>query len=127
MEHLKVLLVDDEIEWVDTLVERLALRDIEADLATTGDKAIKAIQDKDYDVVILDMVLQKTKGLDILKEMKTKRPSLPVILVSGRCSDQDFEECRQEGAYDYLLKPVQIDKLIKSMKQAVAGQGDTAT
>ncbi len=119
MDRLRVLVVDDEIEWIHTLAERLELRDIQADFVTNGEEALKKVSENDYDVVVLDMVLQRSKGLDVLKEMKKARPGLAVILVSGRCSDQDFQECKDEGAYDYLIKPVKIDDLIKTMKQAV--------
>ena len=121
MKNLKVLVVDDEIEWINTLAERLELRDIQADFVTTGREAINRIGERDYDVVILDMVLQKVRGLDVLKEIKQKHPGLAVILVSGRGSDQDVLECKAEGAFDYLLKPIQIDELIRAMKQAVEG------
>ena len=120
MNRLRVLVVDDEIEWVHTLVERLELREIHADFVTSGTEAIDRILEKDYDVVILDMVLQRTKGLDILRQIKKEKPRLSVILVSGRGSDKDFKECKHQGAFEYLIKPIKIDDLIYTMRRAVS-------
>ena len=118
MSTLKVLVVDDEIEWVNTLAERLELRDISAEVVTSGKEALILVKENHYDVVILDMVLQRVRGLDVLKEIKKSKPDLAVILISGRGSEQDFKECKDEGAFDYLIKPVQIEHLIEKMKQA---------
>jgi len=119
MGDLRVLVVDDELEFIKTLAERLELRDIRADFVTTGEEALALIREKEFDVVILDMVLQSSRGLDVLKEIKRIRPGLAVIFISGRGCERDFMECKQEGAFDYLIKPVQTEQLIKKMKQAV--------
>ena len=120
MEEMKVLLVDDEADLVNTLAERLALRDIHAEVVTDGKGAIRRVEEKPYDVVVLDVVLQHARGLDVLKEIKRIRPRQVVILLSGRGSDEDFAEGQRIGAFDYLIKPVNIDKLIEKMEQAVS-------
>ncbi len=119
MTSMKVLLVDDEMELIQTLAERLALRDIEAEVATDRKGALELVEAKEFNVVILDMVLQRVKGTEVLKDIKKVRPELPVILVSGRGSDEDFREVKSMGAFDYLIKPVAIDALIEKMKEAV--------
>ncbi len=119
MEGLKALLVDDELELASTMAERLGLRNIEADVVAGGDEAIEKVKNERYDVVVLDVVLWKARGFDVLKEMKSIRPELPVILLSGRASENDFEEGKQQGAFDYLVKPVHIEDLIDKMNQAI--------
>ena len=119
MKELKVLVVDDEIEFAKTMAERMALRSIHAEVATEGKEALDLIKEKDFDVVVLDLVLQQSRGLEVLKEIKSVRPELAVILLSGRGSDYDVQEGKRIGAFDYLIKPVQIEDLIEKMKQAI--------
>jgi CitB family two-component system response regulator CitT len=88
-------------------------------VVTTAEEAIKSVAEKDYDVVLLDVVLQKTRGTDILEEIKMARPEAAVILVSGRSSEEAYEEGIKKGAFDYLVKPVQIERLIETMNKAV--------
>jgi len=116
---LKVLLVDDELELAGTMAERLSLRNIEADVVSGADEAIESVKSKNYDVVILDVVLWRARGFDVLREMKSIQPELPVILLSGRATEKDLEEGKQQGAFDYLVKPVHIEDLIEKMNQAV--------
>ena len=119
MKRLRVLVVDDELEFINTLAERLELRNMKADFVTTGKEAIELVKQKEFDVVILDMVLQRTRGKDVLRAMKKIRPDLAIILISGRRCEEDYAECKKEGAFDYLVKPVRIERLIEKMKQAV--------
>ena len=119
MENLYILIVDDELELISTLAERLEMRGIKTDFVTTGDKALELIKKNKYNVVLLDMVLQKMRGLNVLRDIKQISPETSVILMSGRCSEKDFENCKKEGAFDYLIKPVQIDVLIEKIKEAV--------
>ena len=90
MKRLRVLVVDDELEFINTLAERLELRNMKADFVTTGKEAIELVKQKEFDVVILDMVLQRTRGKDVLRAMKKIRPDLAVILVSGRRCEEDY-------------------------------------
>ncbi|MFO8058322.1 MAG: response regulator [bacterium] len=113
-----VLLVEDELDFANTLAERLALRNIQADVVEGAADAVSKAKSNDYDVVILDLVLWQGRGFDVLKEIKEHRPDVPVILLSGRGSEKDFEEGKKRGAYDYLIKPVQIEELIEKMNQA---------
>ncbi len=77
-----------------------------------------------YDIILLDVVSQRCHGLEILKEIEEIRSEQIVILVSGRSSEADFAKSRQCGAYDYLIKPVQIEKLIEIMEKAAFGVGE---
>ncbi len=120
MSSLRVLLVDDEVELAQTLAERLAIRNIEAEVVSDREKALGNLRQSAYDIIVLDVVLQGCHGLDILKEIKEINPDQAVILVSGRGNEEDFAKGKQCGAYDYLIKPVQIEQLIEKMEQAVS-------
>ena len=122
MPELKVLLIDDEEELVTTLQERMELRDIAADYVLDGRKAAKKIEERDYDVVILDIMMPGVNGLDVLREIKSARSGLPVILLTGRGNVEDSELGLKLGAYDYLFKPVNIDVLIETMRRSVESE-----
>ncbi|MFH1887325.1 MAG: response regulator [Pseudomonadota bacterium] len=118
MKSLKVLAVDDEVEFLQALSERLEMRDIRTELATTGEEALRRVREEPFDVILLDMVLQRSRGMDILKAIKKIRPNQPVILLSGRGTDQDFREGKRQGAFDYLIKPIQLETLMEKIRQA---------
>lgn len=119
MDRLRVLLVDDEEELVSTLKERLILRGIEADGVITGTDALNRIRDAEFDVVVLDVKMPGMDGLKVMREIKTMRPSMQVILLTGRGSETESEIGIKEGAFDYLVKPVNIEELIKKMREAL--------
>lgn len=121
MGRLRVLLVDDEEELVSTLKERLMLRDIEADGVTAGADALRCIQSKDYDVVVLDVKMPGIDGLEVMKKIRAIRPRVQVILLTGRGSERESEIGIKEGAFDYLIKPIDIEDLIEKMKEAAGG------
>ena len=121
---MRVIIVDDEIELVETLVERLDLRGIFAKGVTNGSDAINAVRTESFDVVLLDVKMPSLNGLKVLKAIKADLPDQKVILLTGHGSRQDADEGIRLGAFDYLMKPVNIDALIAILKRA-AGQGDT--
>ncbi|MFC2173093.1 response regulator [Acidobacteriota bacterium] len=123
MSRLRVLLIDDEEELVSALQERLELRDIEADYLLSGHGVLEKVKAKDYDVVILDIMMPGVNGLEVLKEIKNLRPELQVILLTGRGNIKDSETGLKFGAFDYIVKPVNIDILIEKMREA-AGKHD---
>jgi DNA-binding response OmpR family regulator len=119
MSELKVLVVDDEEELVSTLGERLMLRGFEADGVITGEDALKRVGEKDFDVVILDVKMPGMDGLEVMKKMRALRPHLQVILLTGRGSEKESEMGLEQGAFAYLVKPIDIEDLIGKMKEAV--------
>ena len=121
MDELKVLVVDDEEELVSTLGERLMLRGIEADGVVTGADAVRRVGEKDFDVVILDVKMPRMGGLEVMKKIKEIRPRLKVILLTGRGSEKESEIGLEQGAFAYLVKPIDIEDLIGKMKEAVNG------
>jgi DNA-binding response OmpR family regulator len=119
MKKIKVLLVDDEEEFVSTLAERLHLRGIEATVATDGEKALEKIREDPPQVVILDVMMPGIGGQEVLKRIKIEFPSVQVILLTGRGSQNEAIEGMKLGAFDYLIKPLKIEELIQKMDAAV--------
>ncbi len=120
MEKMRVLLVDDEIEFVSALAERLNLRGFDAETATSGEEALQKIAAAPPQVVLLDMLMPGMSGLEVLKRVKRDHPEVKVILLTGRGSWDGIQGVR-EGAYDCLMKPVQIEELMQIMAGAVEG------
>jgi DNA-binding NtrC family response regulator len=116
MNPLKVLVVDDEVEFVQTLVERLCLRNIDAVGLTSGNEAIDKIRAESFDVVFLDVKMPGIGGLEILKEIKKISPTLKVVLLTGHGSLQDSNEGMRLGAFDYLMKPVKFETLVDLLR-----------
>lgn len=119
MQNLKVLLVDDEEEFVTTLAERLELRGIQAQAVTDGEIALQMIETDPPRVVILDVMMPGLGGLEVLKRIKAQNPQIHVILLTGRGSTKEGIEGMQLGAFDYLMKPINIEELIKKMQEAI--------
>ena len=119
MEDWKVLLVDDEEDFVSTLAERLNLRGIQTRIATSGEDALRIVQADPPQIVVLDVMMPGMGGLDVLKRLRDDYPQIPVILLSGIGSTQDVEKGMRLGAIDFLMKPLQIEQLIGKMSAAV--------
>ncbi|MEW5923812.1 MAG: response regulator [Candidatus Zixiibacteriota bacterium] len=115
----RVLLVDDEEELVTTLQERLSYRDIEAEYSLTGAEAIQKIREKKFNIVVLDLKLPGISGIETLRVMRSEFPNVPIILITGHGSPETTDDL-PKGAYEYLPKPINIDKLVAVMKEALA-------
>jgi DNA-binding NtrC family response regulator len=120
MSRLRVLFVDDEEELVSAVVERMELRDIDAQGATTGVDALRRVDAQAFDVVVLDVRMPGLGGLDVIRRIKQSHPQLQVILLSGHGSKETVEEGLRLGAFDYLQKPVDIDNLLQIIRRAAA-------
>jgi len=114
----KVLLVDDEEEFVSTLAERLEIRGFVTEVATSGDMAISAVQDKNFDIVVLDLMMPGIGGLEVMEKIKSMYPDMPIILLTGHGSAKEGMEGLELGAFDYLMKPLDIDELILKIGEA---------
>ena len=119
MQNLRILLVDDEEEFVTTLAERLELRGLQARAATNGEDALHMIEADTPQIVILDVMMPGLGGLEVLKRIKARHPQISVILLTGRGSTKEGIEGMQLGAFDYLMKPINIEELIKKMQEAI--------
>ena len=117
--NLKVCLVDDEKEFVTTLGERLELRGFKTQIATDGEAALQLIENDPPQVVVLDVLMPGLGGLEVLKKIKSSKPEIAVILLTGQGSTKEGIEGMKLGAFDYLMKPIKIDDLIAKMQEAV--------
>ena len=114
----KVLLVDDEKDFVTTLSERLQMRDVEPAVVYSGEEALNLLEDETPDVMVLDLRMPGIDGIEVLKKVKQEHPSVAVIILTGHGSEKDRELCMSLGAFAYLEKPVDIDELSDTMRRA---------
>ncbi len=114
----KILLVDDEKEYVQTLSERLMMRDMGSAVAYDGESALSMVQQDDPEVMILDLKMPGIDGIEVLRRVKSSRPEIEVIILTGHGSDADRKTCMELGAFAYLQKPVEIEELSDTLKQA---------
>jgi two-component system, OmpR family, response regulator len=111
-EKVRVLLVDDEIEFTSTLARVLGYRGFEVETVGDGLSALSLIAQKHYDVVVLDIKMPGMSGIQVLSEVKRFAPSVQIILLTGHFSATDEDTTIGTGAYAYLLKPYPIMKLV---------------
>jgi DNA-binding response OmpR family regulator len=110
------LLVDDEVEFVSTLAERLVIRGIDAVWATTSEEAIACLTSGDFDLAVLDVKMPKKGGLALKNELQAKAPQMKFMFLTGYGSEKDFQAVSEQVGTDfYLVKPVDIDALIEKM------------
>lgn len=120
---MRILLVDDEAELVETLAERLELRGIDADYALSGDDALSKVRESAYDLAVVDMKMPGVSGLDVMKAMQGIRPEMRFIFLTGHGSEEDCQEGRDAGASDYLMKPVRLQVLLERIQAAMEPAG----
>jgi DNA-binding NtrC family response regulator len=125
MERWNVLLVDDEEEFITTLSERLNLRGIKARMAFGGEEAVRQIETDPPDVMVLDVMMPGLGGLGVLDYVKRNYPQVQVILLTGQASTRNGIEGMRLGAFDYLMKPLNIDELIDKMRKAFEERGQS--
>ncbi len=114
----KVLLVDDERDFVLTLSERLQMRDLQPAIANDGEQALSMLRDEAPEVMILDLKMPGIDGIEVLRRVKAEHPEVEVIILTGHGSKRDREICLGLGAFAYLEKPVDIEELAGAMKRA---------
>ncbi len=114
----KVLLVDDEREFVQTLSERLIMRDMGSAVAYDGESALTMIEEEEPEVMILDLKMPGIDGIEVLRRVKSTRPDIEVIILTGHGSEEDRKQCMELGAFAYLQKPVDIELLSETLRRA---------
>lgn len=119
MEPWKILLVDDETDFVVTLAERLRLRGLVVDTAFDGEQALEKIEQNLPQIVVLDVMMPGLGGMEVLQRVREDHPNLPVILLTGHGSTRDGIEGMKMGAFDYLMKPIKIEELVKKIGEAL--------
>jgi len=116
---MRILLVDDEKEFVATLAERLALRNIDADWVTNAEDATKKVGSRHYDLVVLDVKMPQIGGRQLKKILEKKLPGIKTIYLTGHGSEEDYQAGSAEADY-YLMKPININDLIQKINDALA-------
>ena len=116
--QIKLLMVDDEEKFLSATAERLGLRDFDVTTATEGKQAIRAAKEGTFDVAILDLRMPGMDGMELLKILKKKHKFLEVIILTGYASLDSAVEATKLGAFTYLEKPYNIEKLLEVLKEA---------
>jgi DNA-binding NtrC family response regulator len=115
---IKVLVVDDEIDFANTLAQRLNLRKLKAGTAYDGEQALTKLEEEEPDVIVLDLKMPGMHGMEVLQKIKKVYPNMQVIVLTGHGTDKDEEAVRRLGAFDFLNKPTDIDTLEYKIKTA---------
>ncbi len=116
-----VLLVDDEVPFVEAMTRRLTKRDVHIVSAYSGDEALAKLEKgRNIEVVILDVKMPGMDGTETLREIKRGYPLVEVVMLTGHATVESAIEGMKLGAYDYLMKPCDIDELISKVKEATA-------
>lgn len=126
----KILLVDDEREFVETLSERLMMRDMDAAVVFDGEQALEAVSHEEPEVMVLDLMMPGIDGMEVLHRIKRDHPQVQVVVLTGHGSHEDREACLAAGAFAYLQKPVDIEELSQVMRRAhhsATGAGGKST
>lgn len=116
----KVLLVDDEVEFVEPLAERMRARGMNVSTTTSPTDALSRAEKENYDAIVLDLMMPEMDGLQTLEAMKKKNPDIQVILLTGHATVEKGIEAMKHGAMDFLEKPVDIKSLSEKIHKAQA-------
>jgi DNA-binding response OmpR family regulator len=115
---VKVLIVDDEKDFLDIIAERIGARGMDVSTASSAEDALNMIEEETYDVVIMDFMMPALDGFKALKLMKTKQPEVQIILLTGNVPEEKRIEARALGALDVIEKPPDLNDLIQKIKKA---------
>jgi len=118
MEKFKILIVDDEQDFLETIIKRLKARNIDVSGVESGYKTLEVLDDRNPDVIILDVKMPGMDGIETLREIKKKKPLVEVIMLTGHASVESGIQGMQLGAFDYVMKPVALDELLEKVRQA---------
>lgn len=118
MEKCRVLLVDDEKDFLKVLIRRLSKRDVKVDGVPSGEEALQYLQVRTIDVAVLDVRMPGMDGITLLREIKKLNPLIEVIMLTGHASLEVALEGMRSGAFDYLMKPAEIDELLYKIQDA---------
>jgi len=115
---IKVLIADDEKDFIETLAERLELRDFSVTTGFSGKEAIEIVEKIDFAVIILDVLMREITGMGALSKIKTIRPLTPIIMLTGEATVNNAIEGMKQGAFDFLMKPADTELLVEKINQA---------
>lgn len=120
VDRFTVLFVDDETDFVESLIKRMERRNIKAYGVHSGEEALEllAAAEIPVDVVVLDVRMQGMNGIETLKTLKQRHPLIEVVMLSGHANLAVAKEGMEMGAFDYLMKPVDLDELLYKLEDA---------
>ncbi len=118
MTDCRVLLVDDETDFLETLVKRLQKRNTAVAGAQSGTEALDLLEREDFDVVVLDVRMPGMDGIETLRRIRKRFPLVEVVLLTGHANMEVAVEGMELGAFDYLMKPVDLDELLYKVQDA---------
>ncbi len=121
---IRLLLVDDEVGYLEVLCKRLRRRSFDVTPARSGAEAIRAARDQDFDAAVVDLKMEDLDGIELLKILKRMMPDLKVIMLTGHGSERAARDGLALGAFDYLLKPIDLDVLVERVLAAVGRAPD---
>jgi DNA-binding NtrC family response regulator len=116
----RLLLVDDEIGYLDVLAKRLTHRGFKVTTASSGAEAIRALRKWEFDLAVVDLKMEDMDGIEVLKVLKKMDPALQVIILTGHGSERAARDGIAHGAFDYLIKPIGLDPLIERIRAALS-------
>ncbi len=115
---VRLLMVDDNVKFLEMVSKRLGLKDFEVTAADDGKKAIKAAGKGEFDIALVDLRMPDLDGTEVLKILKKKHKFLEVVILTGHATIDSAVECTKLGAFDYLEKPYEFDQLLDVLKRA---------
>jgi DNA-binding response OmpR family regulator len=117
-ERIRLLLVDDEEGYVKVLAKRMTRRNMEVMTALSGSEGIQRLRKQDFDVAILDLKMEDMDGIEVLRVFKKMVPDMPVIMLTGHGTEKAAREGLEMGAFDYLMKPCDLEELVEKIRAA---------
>lgn len=118
----RLLLVDDEVGYLNVLAKRLTHRDFKVTTASSGAEAIRALRKWEFDLAVVDLKMEDMDGIEVLKVLKKMDPALQVIILTGHGSERAARDGLAHGAFDYLIKPIGLDPLIARIRAALSSE-----
>jgi len=118
VEGFSVLFVDDEVDFLETLIKRMKKRQLNAVGVNSGQEALAYLKDHSVDIVVMDVRMPGMDGIETLRKIKKSTPLLEVIMLTGHACLEIAREGMEVGAFDYLMKPIDIDELLYKLQDA---------
>jgi len=119
MNAMKILVVDDEDIVLESCQAVFELEGFEVMLVPSADKALKAMQNDDFSVLIVDVKMPKHDGIYLMKKIKEQWPDIPIIVMSGYSTTETIQEAFKVGAASFIAKPFEPDELVKTVRQII--------
>ncbi|MGE4553110.1 MAG: response regulator [Desulfovibrionaceae bacterium] len=121
-EPIRVLIVDDEVAYAALLAKRMRLRGMVTRPVNGGQDALKALRGGEFDVALLDLKMENMDGIETLKVFRVIDPEMKVIILTGHGGEAEAKQCITLGAFDYLLKPCELETIVGQVQRAAAAR-----